>query len=512
MVQLILRFLFLLMVCPMMGLSAKDPFFDKATLGEKDIDLFWKGHFPEVKQNSSNGKLFFVDDEVEQKKFYFTGFNQAPYFLDFLYSELDAGMTCPNDLLGPNFDYIRYGYRLMSLSLLIEDYWHLQALSSQFKWKNSCEVPLSKILSKCAPKSNDMINAVNLWRKHLVKNPEKFHPDFNYSQWMKERTSKKQLSHYRTDDLCARSPKFCASQEESFNHMCQTDSKDIELLCSEIDQVYGATSTPQIFYGISRSNFINTFNKEGLGVGCLRRFSQMMVAHEGEIPSLKVISLALPGHLQSLYGDRFPQGRPFIYGSLKEFANKGLTEIFETTTPEPKEEVAKAEVQVSAPKVETKKAAPAPVVVAAPVVKKEFKEIQGPMKSAFLQAAEVRESQNLERVDVDMLKFKYDYVFSLNMIQKLNSTLKTYMGRDALVEMSTYDKLGTKDGPVPLLFIKFMLDMQEHQGIYNLMAVLGERFYVSNEIDSEFKTKPELIEVRNDDSTNRQWQLTILRP
>jgi hypothetical protein len=504
------RFFILLLFSWSLLAIGKDPFFDKATLGEKNIDLFWRGHFPEIKQNISNGKLSFVDDELEGQRFYLRGFNQAPYFLDFLYSELDAGMTCPNELLGKNFDYIRYGYRLMSLSLLIEDYWHLQALSQQFKWKNTCGTSLPKILEKCKPSSNDMKNVVSLWRKHFSTNPEKFHPDYNYDKWQQEKNSKKLLSHYRSEALCSESKQFCSSSESSFNHMCAEDVKNIEALCSETDQIYGVTNAPQIFYSLSRSNFINTFNREGLGIGCMRRFSQIMQGHEAKMSSLKVIGLALPNQLNALYGNRFPQGRPFIYGALKEFADKGLTQIFEETTPEAPVEVAKVEPKKTEAPVVV--AAPVkPVVEEKPVVKKVIKEIAGPMKSAFLQAAEVRESQNLERVDVDMEKFRYDYVFSLNMIQKLNSTLKTYMGRDALVEMSTYDKLGTKDGPVPLLFIKFMLDMQEHQGIYNLMSVLGDKFYVSNEIDSEFKTKPELIEIRNDDSTNRQWQITVLR-
>ncbi len=505
--------LFVILIVLIMGPGAfaAPPFYENVVLGEKNSELFWRGQFPEMKFNSNNGKIIFVDDEVDAERFYLLGFKQGPDILSFLQNDLDAGLTCPNELLGKNFDYIRYGHRLMSLSLLIEDYWHLQALSGQFKWKNSCERPLLKIIEKCRPKSQDMKTVVNLWRRHLSKNPEKFHPDYNYATWKSERATKKSLSHYRVDDLCKRDPKFCSSDEVSFESMCSDDISQIENICSESDQIYGVSTVPQIFYSLSRSNFINTFNKEGQGIGCMRRVSQMMLSHEVKIPSLKIIGLVLPNHLTNLYGNRFPQGRPFVYGSLKEFADKGLTEIFEETSPIV-EEVVVVKKQEVAPKIEAKKEVK---VVEAPVkkaVKKEIVEISAPMKSAFLQAAEVREAQNLDRVEVDMVKLKYDYVFSLNMIQKLNATLKTYMGRDALVEMSTYDKLGTKEGPVPLLFIKFMLDMQEHQGLYNLMAVLGERFYVSNEIDSQFNPKAEMIELKNDDSTNRQWQINIVRP
>ena len=86
------------------------------------------------------------------------------------------------------------------------------------------------------------------------------------------------------------------------------------------------------------------------------------------------------------------------------------------------------------------------------------------------------------------------------------------MTRDALKEMKTFDKLGSEEGPVPLLFLKYMIDMQEHTGLYNLINVLGDEFYVSNEIDSAFKPDSEKVKLINDESTGGKWQLYILRP
>ena len=86
------------------------------------------------------------------------------------------------------------------------------------------------------------------------------------------------------------------------------------------------------------------------------------------------------------------------------------------------------------------------------------------------------------------------------------------MTRDALREMKIYDKLGTPDGPVPLLFLKYMIDMQEHTGIYNLLSVLGHEFYVSNEIDVSFQTQSEKIKIENGPHTENQWQIVILKP
>jgi hypothetical protein len=145
-------------------------------------------------------------------------------------------------------------------------------------------------------------------------------------------------------------------------------------------------------------------------------------------------------------------------------------------------------------------------------VKIEFVEIRTPVKSAFLQAAEVRKAQNLDQVEVDMLKLKYDYVFTLHMINTLSVKLKTFMTREALSEMLSFDRLGSKSAPVPLLFLKYMIDMQEHTGLYNVISVLGDEFYVSNEIDGTFKPEVERVRILNNESTGRQWQLNIIRP
>jgi Ca2+/Na+ antiporter len=102
-------------------------------------------------------------------------------------------------------------------------------------------------------------------------------------------------------------------------------------------------------------------------------------------------------------------------------------------------------------------------------------------------------SREADRVEVDMLKLRYDYIFSLNMINTLSVLLKIFMTRDGLVEMLNYDKLGTKEGPGPLLFLKYMIDMQDQQGLWNLVSVVGERFYVSNEVDAAFKPAPEQV-------------------
>jgi hypothetical protein len=124
----------------------------------------------------------------------------------------------------------------------------------------------------------------------------------------------------------------------------------------------------------------------------------------------------------------------------------------------------------------------------------------------------VRVGQNLDRVDVDMLKFRYDYVFSMAELQLLSDSLKDYVARGALEEMRAWDKLGEKEAPVPLTFLKYLIDSENHQGLFNVTGVLGDKFWVINDIDKLKNLNSEYIELKNDASTGNSWQLFVLRP
>jgi len=54
--------------------------------------------------------------------------------------------------------------------------------------------------------------------------------------------------------------------------------------------------------------------------------------------------------------------------------------------------------------------------------------------------------------------------------------------------------------------------MHEHTGLFNMINILGDEFYVSNEIDTTFKTNIERIKLVNNESTNKQWQIYIVKP
>ena len=106
-----------------------------------------------------------------------------------------------------------------------------------------------------------------------------------------------------------------------------------------------------------------------------------------------------------------------------------------------------------------------------------------------------------------MKLFKDDFVFTPKMLEVLEEPLKDYETRQALEDMKVFDKLGTQKEPVRLTFIKYFIDRNSHQGLYNIIAILGKSFWVKNDIDN--RSRPTYVELKNDQSTENKWVLVI---
>lgn len=494
-----------------------DQIYSQGYLGEKRLDGYAGRHNPAIHHDLYRGKLIFQDDIFYQNYHHLLTLSQQWEFTHFLKSELMAGNTCSNEQFSRHFDQIRYLYRLVSLSYFLEGQWHMEAMSRHLRLKNGCQFDLSEWVQSCRPASLDM--------KKFLGNLKVFQPrysgpmarDYQLRDWLKELQQKKYqwYSHYRLKATCSGN---CSEKDlaANFQRSCQDDQKLMTSICSEEDEIYGLSGNRDAYYLIGLSNAINTFNQSGEALGCLRRFAEVMSHKEVRHTSLDSLFPVIQSYLRNQYQERFLQGRVYFLGSGKEFEEKGLSDLYvkdQTLKIEAitiKEE-APPEVRPVLPVTPAGVVAQEKKVVVADAAK-QMVETRTPVKSAFLQAVEVRQLQDLELVEVDMLKLKYDYVFSLNMINNLAGRLKNFMTREALLEMKMYDKLGTPAGPVPLLFLKYLIDMQEHQGLWNIISVLGDKFYVSNEIDASFKTYPEMIQLSNNDSTGRQWQINVLRP
>jgi hypothetical protein len=515
---ILVQFLILLsLILPAQGQAKMDRIHSEGYLGEKRLDSYSSRWQPLIFMDFYKGKMAFEDELFFQNYFQNYIFNREKDFSYFMKSELGSGMICSNELLSEHFDVIRYSYRLITLSYLLEGQWHMNMVSKHFIQNKGCNFDFDKFIDKCRPKNGEMNKFVALLKKHKPKFEESLPKTYIKSDWLKDFAKKnfKYYSHYRLNTACQGK---CEQKdlEANFKKVCDQDESLMNLICSEMDDIYGVSESTDAYNLIGLSNIINTYNKQDEALGCLRRFTEVMEHKEVKYPVLPGLFTTMRAHLQHQYQERFLQGRVFFYGSGKEFVEKGLTNLYVMEQPfkiaELDDEAPLPPVVIPKAKEPNVVAKVAPVKVEPVVKKKEIVEISGPRKSAFLQAAELRESQGLERVEVDMLKLKYDYVFTLNMINNLSIKLKKFMSREALTEMMTYDKLGQREGPVPFLFLKFMIDMQEHTGLYNLINIVGDEFYVSNEIDSGFKTEIERVKILNNDSTGNQWQIYVIRP
>jgi hypothetical protein len=494
-----------------------DRIYLESYLGEKDLGMYSERYQPLLFQDIYHGEIVFQDELFFRNYFNPYLFNKEAEYSYFLKSEMNAGLVCSDELLAQHFDDIRYSYRLITISYLLENNWHMKLMSDSLYLKNGCQFNLKAWVDSCKPKSAEMKKFTDRLKKFLPRYEEKIPVTYSKQDWIKDFSKKdfKWQSQYRLKDQC----KNCSEKNlpEIFNKTCEADQKLMTQICSEEDSLYGLSQNRDAYYLLGLSNIINPMNKQGEAMGCMRRFSEVMAHKELRPESLNYLFPFLQSFLRQKYQERFLQGRVFFFGSGREFEEKGLAELYVEEQPlkleklppepvEPKPEIAKVEpVKKTEPvvvaKVET------PVIKPTPI-----KEIKKATKSAFLLAAEVRKSSDLDQVEVDMLKLRYDYIFSLNMINTLSERLKTFMTREALIEMASYDKLGTKDGPVPLMFLKYMIDMQEHHGLWNLTSVVGSKFYVSNEIDSAFSPVPEYVQLVNDESTGNQWKMFILKP
>lgn len=139
----------------------------------------------------------------------------------------------------------------------------------------------------------------------------------------------------------------------------------------------------------------------------------------------------------------------------------------------------------------------------------EIVEAPKPVLSEFERAVLEMEEKKLQTLSVNMERFRDDFEFTPQMISDLATPIKKFQTRAALNDMKSYDNLGSAEAPVGLVFLKYLIDTKNHQGLFNIITVLGDKFYVANDIEK--KELPVYIELRNDVTTNNHWQIILIK-
>jgi hypothetical protein len=132
-----------------------------------------------------------------------------------------------------------------------------------------------------------------------------------------------------------------------------------------------------------------------------------------------------------------------------------------------------------------------------------------PLLSEFEKSVLEIEDKNLASLSMNMDNFRDDFEFTQQMIADLAAPIKKFQTRSSLKDMKSFDNLGSVEAPIGLIFLKYLLDTENHQGLYNIVTVVGDKFYVNNDIEK--KDKPIFIELKNDPSTKNRWQIILLK-
>lgn len=495
-------------------------FYDQVGLGEADLPIYSGPLNPQMEYELSNGSLHFAD-EIFSTNYLAPVTSIAIFELEQTwFDDLPSQSACPNSYLAQNVDYIRYLYRLLTLSYLYESFKDYQESLYGFgQSSQTCAVSYDLLFKKCRASDTEMKKFISRARSVINKDLaprtlERFNNKRSNNWLARVRNTREELTpaQSRLRGWCEKQKGGCdnitSSQVVSgLTEACNEDKYLFQRICSEQDQLHGLSKVPEMVPLLASSNVLKVINNGGHGEACLARYARLLAIRERWHPPLAWIMPAVKSKLT--FGDsRYPQGVLFVPGALREFDDRGLSD-FLFAEPTPVVTPTAKPIVAILPKPTP---APTPIVLPRPPIQVPMavvtpKPTPTPIPlSPFEFALKLHENGN-EPIDVDMLRFSGENRFNSKVVTKLRVALKQYQTRQALQDMRKADELGTINEPVRLMFLKFLIDQDQHQGLWNIVNIIGEQFYVVNDLDG--KKEAVWVGLRNDRSTGFAWQITI---
>jgi hypothetical protein len=440
--------------------------------------------------------------------------------------QLSDQLLCPNNALGANLDYIQYLYRLVTVSYLFEAmteyHTYLGKLGIADK---SCSLEWQDLFADCKPTGEEMKKfIIRLKGRHLLGLDQRDSALLGPSDQevllkaVEDGATKTKnqilnplpmrLQNYCSHNFCPR-PMDKKWFKSTVSDFCKSEKRLIQLICSEQDQLYGISKIPEARLLVEHSNAMTIIRQTGHGAACLSRFTELFSKEEKSYENLELIYQSVWNKITNSEG-RYLQGNAFVLGSLKEFDDKGLTDVLVSRVEQKEVKDTPVIAAVEAPKAQVSESTKTPEPVVTEVKVEKPLEIKKPVKIQFEVAVDEREKSKLDRVAVNMELMHQDYIFAPKMLSLLSGPMRRYQTRKALEEMKKFDHLGTQKEPVRLIFLKFLIDHDFHQGLYNMTSVLGDKFWVLNDITGI--NEPRYIELRNDETTNHRWQIYVVKP
>ena len=458
----------------------------------------------------------FLDPEYADEYFFKNNLHdsitkEVDYLLKEWVGNIQKNKNCPNIVYIQHRDYFNYLFRLISINYLFESLITARELEINLGYKShECSLKWKDLFSQCRPKSADM-------KKYLGRLNNRHLKGLNFHELSKVRRSdldkfianlksnSSEIQGRLINDLNC-SDKCSESSQSNLKSNCSELKKQVLNLCNESDHYYGLSIFGQMLPIIAGSSALENINSRREKISCLKKFQSIHKDSE-DIPVYipKLFESALQ-RISKKSDEVGIEGRIYTHGALKYFDDLGLGNIVFNEVKK-KKVIKPVTVKkfIEKPPVNVKKKVVERVAkIIKPKLVKKKKEL-----SAFESAVKILNKDNLKRVSVDMIKLIEDYPLSQRILSKISKPLKIYQTRKALEDMKSFDKLGTKEQPIRLLFLKYLIDFEQHQGLYNITSVIGDSFFALNDIEK--KKSPVKVEIKNDETTNYMWQIYILK-
>lgn len=477
-------------------------------LGEKNFGHYYDTFSPEIIETKALNHIRMKHQE--DSSLYLAQFISRDLFFDKkdIFKDLMNYSSCSNEDLSIGKEYFRYSHRLLSLSYLYEAVSRYDYTQKLLGFSNNCKQRLKDNIKTCRPRSRDMQSFINNL-KIYTKYEKKKYVNANYSikkfkaEFLSTDSSLNNLLKYRMKVKGTKN-----TLTGYIDSVCSEDVKLFSLICNENDSLYGMSRIYETYPLLVRSNVFNYFVDKINTVGCLKRYKKEMTYLEKKYPSLNQL---FPFIYQELKGHVNNAGDIFKLGTLREFNEQGLSlykqKIGLEKPKKKKDKVIKRkaikkkknEKKIKKIAIENSKEEISPKKVEIPKVQ----------ISEFLKTKRYLNKNKLSSLILNMDEFKYDYLINLKLKNRLDNRLAKFFTRSSLIEMKRIDSFGSKKSPLPLIFLKYMIDYNKHKELFTLIDVIGSTFYVKNDIDKDDEIPISKIQLENNFQTQFKWQIFL---
>jgi hypothetical protein len=450
-----------------------------ASMGEKKTtDYFGVNHHIIDFNNKYDAIVF--EDELLKTTIMMNAI--TPLYTDWqrqLY-EFNQGIECSDEEYRKQILMIKEMIQTLKMSYLLESLFALDHQSELLNIKSTCW-DVKKIERVCSSNNKQIQSIVKFIQSTSMFSKNHIGKDHSYKSYygsLKE-DLKKNLHHsFLLSRINHRPTSSVDEISDILPQLCHEDWQMLEKVCHGNDSFYALTQQPQFIYQLKNADLF--LNLQHISPACLQKMSlnyeQKEIKNNFWTQSLPFLIQEISAHgissLGRVFQMTFLQSFKPIVSEKKIIVQKELPKkkIHLTVKTNQKILVKKVPEKASAPiiKVEEKLLEPEYILKRDKIFKKSYNDLL---------------SSGNQFVLLDRLAFKYDYVFSPEQLKLLKINLVNFSSFEAIKEMKERDYMGSYQSPIPLSFLKYLIDSGNYTGIYNLINILGENFWVQNNFD-----------------------------